>query len=116
MKIIALFLILLVASCGVDISRNELKRQNIKGVVIKKYTDNFNHAAHVLVYSAKEKTGFYSKELYGDENKLYVGRWEENSDLWSYVQVGDSLIKPPGSLLLLIKRKGEYVKIYHSQY
>lgn len=116
MKIIAISLILLVASCGVDISRNELKRKEIKGVVIKKYTDNFNHAAHVLVYSAKEETGVYNKELYGDENKLYVGRWEENSDLWNYVQVGDSLIKEPNSLLLIIKRKVEKVKLYQSAY
>ncbi len=106
MKIITFSLILLLASCGVDIYRIQVRSADIKGVLIKKDIDDFNHNAHVLIYA----------DSIGVENELYVGRWEEKSDLWSYVQSGDSIIKPPRSLLLLVKRKGEYVKIYHSQY
>lgn len=106
LKIISVFLLLiLLVSCGVDVFRNQVIREDIKGVVIKKDT-SFNHAAHVLKYA----------DSTGEEKELYVGRWEKHTDLWSYVQSGDSIIKPPSSLLLLVKSKGEYVKIYHSQY
>ena len=107
LKFASVFLILtLLVSCGVDIYRIQVRSADIKGVLIKKDIDDFNHNAHVLIYA----------DSISVENKLYVGRWEENSDLWSYVQVGDSLIKEPNSLLLIIKRKGEKIKLYQSAY
>ena len=47
-------------------------------------------------------------EITQSDNKIVeVGFSSWGSGIWSYVQVGDSLIKPKGELDIVIKRKGE---------
>jgi len=91
---------LLFYSCGVDFSKNTVKETNISGKVIKKYLDTINHGEPTIICK---------------ENKYQMSRWERNSDLWDYLQIGDSVIKPSGTLILRVKKEDGSYKDYEYQ-
>lgn len=104
-KLHFIFFALFLYTCGLDPSKNSLTRLKIRGVIVNKYIDNFNHAAPVLVYVESNK-----------EEEFYVGRWDDNTGLWEDTQIGDSLIKESNTLDLCVKKKnGSYI-IYKSKY
>jgi len=85
-------------SCGVDFSRKDVEKTNIFGKITKKYLDEWNHEEPTVICRSDE-----------NEFKYQMSAWRRKSDLWEYLQVGDSLIKPAGSLTLRVKKEnGEY--------
>ncbi|BFO64694.1 hypothetical protein [Chryseobacterium sp. KCF3-3] len=63
---------------------DEVKEKEIKSLVIKKYINYDNHNIPFLVYGNKDSIVIYR-------------------DWWENIFVGDSIIKPKGSLEIVIK-------------
>ena len=64
---------------------DEVKEKEIKSLVIKKYINYDNHNIPFLVY--------------GNNDSIIIYR-----DWWGKIFVGDSIIKPKGSLEIVIKK------------
>jgi|GEM_PF-1180252 hypothetical protein len=68
--------------------------QDYKGVVIDKYQDWDDHGrVHLLIFN-------YNK----DTIDLIPEQWRPDN-IWDYVRVGDSIIKPINQLEITVKRK-----------
>lgn len=94
---------LLFYSCGVDFSKNTVNETNISGKVTKKYVDYNNHGAMTIIY-----------ENSSEEFKYQIDEWV-NNNLWNYLQIGDSVIKPSGTLILRVKKEDGSYKDYEYQ-
>lgn len=78
-------------------SKKEDKSIEIIGKVIEKYRDYHNHGSTTIVC-----------ENDNGQIKYQIDEWSINSDLWDYLQTGDSIIKPSGTLTLkIIKPNGD---------
>ena len=70
---------------------DEIRDKGIKSIVSKKYIDYDNHNISFLVY--------------GNKDSIVVYR-----DWWDKVSVGDSILKPKGSLEIVIKNSDKIEK------
>ncbi|MCE4064177.1 hypothetical protein [Chryseobacterium gleum] len=70
---------------------DEIRDKDIKSIVSKKYINYDNHNIPFLVYSNKDSIVVYR-------------------DLWDKVSAGDSIIKPKGSLEIVIKNSDKIEK------
>ena len=77
-----------------NLSKKTINEQNIRGIVVSKYEDMHNHGAPTLVY--ENKSG---------KNIIQVIDWARGNDFWTFCEIGDSIIKPSGSLVMQIKKK-----------
>lgn len=85
--LLALFLVL---SCiKINTGKDQMKHERYKGVITKIYQDESNHFMNTFEINAKtrfiEIANYYPKS-------------------WEYAQVGDSIIKPPDTLMIIIKK------------
>ncbi|MGX5686932.1 hypothetical protein ACWKWW_20480 [Chryseobacterium cucumeris] len=71
---------------------DEIREKDIKSIVRKKYMNHDNHNIPFLVY--------------GNQDSIVVYR-----DWWDKVVVGDSIIKPKGSLEVIIKNSDKIEKL-----
>ncbi len=77
---------------------DEIREKDIKSIVRKKYMNHDNHNIPFLVY--------------GHQDSIVVYR-----DWWDKVVVGDSIIKPKGSLEVIIKNSDKIEKLdYENQF
>jgi len=97
-NIICLFLAIFFVSCQNNSNREQeyFKKQNFKGVIIEKYQDWDKHGLECV------KLLNYNKEIV----VLWLDNWRPDN-IWDYVKVGDSLIKPLNHLAITIKREQE---------
>ncbi len=95
---------ILINSCVIDFTEKDTKELNLSGKVIKKYLDDWNHGAATVIM-INEKGQF----------KYQIDDWAVYSDLWSYLYVGDSIIKPSGTLTLRVKHPDGTFKDYRYQ-
>jgi len=95
-----LFIIGILLSCS---SRKEDTNNEIIGKVTKKYVDYNNHGAMTIIYENSSK-----------EFKYQIDEWISD-DLWKYLQIGDSVIKPSGTLILRVKKEDGSYKDYEYQ-
>lgn len=63
---------------------DEMKKREIKSIIIKKYINYDNHNIPFLIYDNKDSIVIYR-------------------DWWDKVSVGDSILKPKGCLEIVIK-------------
>ncbi|MDW9382593.1 hypothetical protein [Chryseobacterium sp. JV558] len=70
---------------------DEIRDKNIKSIVSKKYINPDNHNISFLVY--------------GNKDSIVVYR-----DWWDKISVGDSILKPKGSLEIVIKNSDKIEK------
>ena len=61
-----------------------------KGVILKNYQDDNNHG--MLTFDVKDED---------NKSSIVVDKWPR---CWEYAEVGDSVIKPPDTLLFIIKK------------
>ena len=104
---IAIFVLLssvFMFSCGVDFSKKNTEKKDISGKVIEKYRDEHNHMETTIVYENKD-----------GQFKYQISDWAIKSDLWDYLEVGDSIIKPTGTLTLQVKKANGESKEYQYQ-
>lgn len=80
-------------ACG-PYNRNTIINESCTGVVVKKYINYSNHAAHTLWVQGK---GGINDICYITTNSL------DSIYLYNKISIGDSLIKKPGSSLYHIK-------------
>jgi len=101
-----LFFLLFFTSCSYFNRKykESLKKVNITGKVIKKYFDDWNHGAATVIYI--DKNG---------QSKCQMDDWSRYSNLWTYLQIGDSIIKPSGTLTLKVKKRDGRFKNYKYQ-
>lgn len=76
--------------------QNQYKKQDIKGVVIKKYQDWDDHGREQLIIL----------NFNTDTIDLSPVQWRKDN-IWDYVKVGDSIIKPFNQLDITLKRKND---------
>jgi len=103
MKTSIVLLSLIVISCHnhCDVVR-KVKEQEMKGVIVRKYVESFNHGApHLDISSSK-------KEEY---DNLYLVH--ELGGIWDFIEVGDSVIKEKGDFTIKIVKsnKTEFRKL-----
>lgn len=80
------------------ISREIIKNKNIKPVIKRKSIDYDNRSTSYIIF--------------GKENSIII-----YSSWWEKISVGDSIIKPQGSLELLIKKHHKIEKLnYEEEY
>ena len=81
----------------------KFKDENISGIVTKKYIDKWNH--------------YHKSIILNNSYDLGIEIWENDSiDLWSYINIGDSIIKPKGSFILtIIKSNGINVNFNYTE-
>ena len=82
-------------------TKNDVKNDSYKGVILKVYNDVENHN----VYSFSIKT---------DKN-IFIEIAEFFPESWSYAEVGDSIIKEKEELSITIKKKNGDSKIFYFQ-
>ena len=92
-SIIFLFLISLVG-CG-DYCEDTIKPIKIKGKIVDKYVDEYNHATKTVKYN--ENNTEYLIALY-------------DSELWDYISIGDSILKENNSLIVNMKRDNKTIE------
>ena len=102
--LILILLLLLLSSCVIDFTKKDTKEKKLYGKVCKKYRDDWNHGEPTIVYINKNGEFIYQ-----------MSDWAIYSDLWSYLQVGDSIIKPSGTLTLRVKHADGTFKDYKYQ-
>ena len=95
-SIIILFFLCLFGCSNSKKEENYFKDQNYKSVVVEKYQDWDKHGLELVrIYNFNK-----------DTIDIYLDNWRCDN-IWDYVQVGDSLIKPLNHLAITIKREGE---------
>lgn len=102
--IFIIILFFITSSCTVDFTKKETEGKDIFGKVIDKYYDELNHMEPTIVF--ENKNGLF---------KYQISDWAINSDLWNYIQIGDSVIKPSGTLTLRVKKEDGSFKDYKYQ-
>ncbi len=95
--LIILFLITFGYSC--DFKKDFRKRNAYKGIITKKYIPPYSH------------------EMYAFKVKTDSSEFEEIADFFSYsyeyAEVGDSIIKPSDTLMIIIKKDSTYRKFFY---
>jgi hypothetical protein len=89
-------LIILLNSCNfsVDFSKKRTKKIDISGIVVEKYRELANHNLPCVDLNSN--------------NTIGIDPWNRKADLWGYIQIGDSVYKPSGTLnLKVVKPTGE---------
>ena len=93
MKYILFIFIIIINSCSIDFSKESIEKKIIYGVVEKKYFDDWNHGEPTII--CKNEKGNFKYQLYD---------WDIKKELWEFIQIGDSIIKPSGTLILRVKK------------
>jgi len=90
-KILILISIVLLTGCiRIDTGKKESKAECFKGIITKIYQDDKQHY-------------MYTFEIH-TPNQVIIENAEIWSKSWSYAQVGDSIIKPTDTLMIIIKK------------
>jgi len=90
-KFIILIAFFLVSACiRIDIGHKQAKEEYYKGKIIKIYRNDKQH--YMYYFDIQTRYQIISKNA------------EMWSELWSNAQVGDSIIKPPDTLMIIIKK------------
>lgn len=95
-KILILAAIFICTSCNfsADFGKKDTQKSEISGVVVKKYRELMNHDLPCIDLNNNVSIG--------------IEPWDRKTDLWEYIQIGDSVYKPSGTLTLkVIKPTGE---------
>jgi len=84
--------------------QNQYKKQDFKGVVIKKYQDWNDRGRECLIIF----------NFNTDTINLSPVEWRKDN-IWDYVRVGDSIIKPLNQLDITVKRKNDVPRKFRYQ-
>ncbi len=95
-KIIYISLFVFLASC---MTKNNIRNDSYKGVILKVYNDVSNHN----IYSFSINTNKY----------IFIEVAEFFPNSWEYAEIGDSIIKEKGELYITIKKKNGDNKIFY---
>ncbi len=102
-KIIFIIFSLFLFSCiRIDTAKEGTKQQTYKGAITKIYQDKWNHMA----YTFDIKT---SGELIID----VVDIWPK---IWGYAAIGDSIIKPADTLIIIVKKNDSTFKEFQYKF
>lgn len=79
---------------SIDYGKNRTKESEISGIVVKKYRHSVIHDTPCIDLNNNGSIG--------------IEPWNRYTEFWEYIQIGDSVYKPSGSLnLKVIKSTGE---------
>ena len=92
-------------SKGIDCSKSSISQEEIKIKLTNKFIDNDNHGDPVIVGINKD----------GQNEEYSIINWTYKSNLWNYLQIGDSVIKTSGTLTLRVKKEDGSYKDYEYQ-
>lgn len=100
MRILIFILLLGITSCS-GIHEKGVYKYNFRGVLKKSYNDPRNHMAFTFLL---ENNGEQFERLSEDFPRC-----------WEYAEIGDSVIKLPDTLIIIIKKKHEQ-KVFQYKY
>jgi hypothetical protein len=89
-NLILLFLLIFITSSCTFGDKKRTYKENFKGIIEKNYRDYSNH-------------GMFTFDVINGNYKFKV-LTEVWPRCWEYAEVGDSIIKPPDTLILIIKK------------
>ncbi len=89
-----LFSAIIICTCSCSHNSDPVKNENWVGTVVEKNRDWDNHGAPYITISLKDVV----------LDKIELMMWEDCVDMWSYIAVGDSFIKPQGELNVVVKK------------
>jgi len=95
-RFLILMFLFIFSSCNfsADFGKEDTQKSEISGVVVKKYREPMNHNLPCI-------------DLNNDVS-IGIEPWDRRTDLWEYIEIGDSVYKPSGTLTLkVIKPTGE---------
>jgi len=103
MRTILIFFIIIclpfIISCiRIDTGHKQAKEEYYKGKIIKIYQNDKQH--YMYYFDIQTRNQIISKNA------------EMWSQLWSYAKVGDSIIKPADTLMLIIKKNDTTQKVF----
>ena len=91
MRVVLIFIVILLYSCiRIDAGRNKTLKDNYKGVITKIYQDEIHH--YTWTFQIKTNTDIIDRDA-----QLWPKCWE-------YAKVGDSIIKPADTLMIIITK------------
>ncbi|MBN1250658.1 MAG: hypothetical protein JXR51_15360 [Bacteroidales bacterium] len=101
-KIIFLIIISFLYACRIDTVEKYVKADSYKGVVTKIYQDKKNHMA-------------YTFEIKSSDGEIFKDDFDVWPYIWDYAKVGDSIIKPADTLMIIVKKRDNSYKefFYH---
>lgn len=82
-------LIFFIAGCRYDGARESIKSTEFEGVITNTFKE-FSHNANVFRINAQNTSFEFSPDLW--------------PDIWKYAEIGDSIIKPKDTLMIIIKK------------
>jgi len=89
-KLILLFLLIIISiSCTFN-DKKKTYKISYKGIIVKNYQDDNNHG--MLTFDVLNNNYTFS---------VTSVKWPRS---WEYAEIGDSIIKPPDTLILIIKK------------
>ena len=100
-NLIVIIFVLFSISCGLNLNKKSIEKMDIHGIVLEKYLDHHNHGTTTVVY-----------EMNKVQIKFDLTDWIKDNNIWEYIQLGDSIIKPTGTLTMHIKKSNEEYKDY----
>jgi len=104
---IRIFIILFILNfnnCSINFGKKDDEKKDIHGILTLKYIDMDSHGSAVIEY--KMDTVNY---------KFCINHWGRKNDMWGYLKIGDSIIKPSGSLTIRVKKNEGSYKDYEYQ-
>ena len=91
MREVLIFIVILLSSCiRIDTGKNKTLKDNFKGVITKIYQDEIHH--YTWTFQIKTTTDIIDRDA-----QLWPKCWE-------YAKVGDSIIKPADTLMIIITK------------
>ena len=86
-----LFITLTILSCiRINTGKSDIRERDYKGKIKEIYQDHQNHMAWTFVVQSKSSNF-----------EIVANIWPRS---WEYAQVGDSIIKPADTLMIIIKK------------
>lgn len=97
MFIIIIFVSLLITSCN-KLSESQLKDDCYNGIIVNKFRNEYNHNTTTFQIRTDELE-------FNEGAFLFPGAWD-------YADIGDSIIKKRGEMLIIIKKSDENYKSF----
>lgn len=91
------------SACGIDLGKEKSRKMSFRGRIIQKYNDEWNHMSPMLLIDFNT----------GTQEEIGMATWHK---AWEYSEIGDSLIKQPDTLIIIVKKKDGTVKEFNYKF
>lgn len=98
-KIILLCLSIFIIACNYNSEKKYLREIEYKGIIDSIFEDTWNHSMFTFIVEDNKK-----------KSEVLAENWTKS---WEYAEIGDSIIKPADTLMIIIKKNDSIFKQFY---